>query len=84
MSSVALYKALIGAGAREDNAHTAADDVADRENPATKHDIPAPKAELKGDIAGVFQHLWIMGARIVAATFVAPRTRASVAGSLPC
>ena len=68
MSSVALYKALIGAGASEDDARAAADDVADRENLATKHDIAALRAELKGDIAGIFRHLWIMGVSIVAAT----------------
>ena len=68
MSSVALYKALIGAGASEDDARVTADDVADRENLATKHDIAALRAELKDDIAGIFRHLWIMGAGIVAAT----------------
>ena len=68
MSSVALYKALIGAGASEDDARVAADDVADRENLATKHDIATLRVELKGDIAGIFRHLWIMGAGIVAAT----------------
>ncbi len=47
MSSLALYKALTSAGADEQAARSAADDVADKGNLATRTDI----AELKGEIA---------------------------------
>ena len=71
LMNIAVYDALLSAGASEEQARAAAQSVADTNHLATKTDLAEAKSELKGEISDLRNDLVLLGAGTAGAIVLA-------------